>query len=181
VSEAIPKGYCQCGCGQKTRISTHNDTNKGWIKGQPLLYIAGHGSRRGRKHPRYNGGLTYNKCRKRWYIVCRDKSQVPFARAVMEGQLKRPLRSDEIVHHKNGIQTDDRPENLEIYVGRGAHSAIAHYGYTKEYLLEKLREHYRKTGKLPRRKNFEHTRPNGKTFHNRFGSFLQALKEAGLI
>jgi hypothetical protein len=33
---------------------------------------------------------------------------------VMEVQLGRVLRPDEIVHHKNGVKGDDSPENLEV-------------------------------------------------------------------
>ena len=35
-------GSCQCGCGQQTTICTHNDTKKGYIKGQPYNFLPGH-------------------------------------------------------------------------------------------------------------------------------------------
>ena len=35
-------GYCQCGCGQKTKISEVSNRSKDWIRGEPLKYILGH-------------------------------------------------------------------------------------------------------------------------------------------
>jgi len=40
----IPYGCCQCGCGQKTNIAPQTDRIYGWIKGEPISFIAGHQS-----------------------------------------------------------------------------------------------------------------------------------------
>lgn len=42
--EPIPSGLCQCGCGHKTKLASRNHRRLGWIKGQPIRYIVGHGS-----------------------------------------------------------------------------------------------------------------------------------------
>lgn len=44
--DEIPFGYCHCGCGQKTNSAPHSNISRGWIKGQPIRYINGHGSRK---------------------------------------------------------------------------------------------------------------------------------------
>jgi hypothetical protein len=44
--QAIPYGYCQCGCGEKTQIATMTQTACDWIKGEPKRYVFNHHRRK---------------------------------------------------------------------------------------------------------------------------------------
>lgn len=178
----IPSGYCQCGCGRKTRLLRYDNKKQGIAKGEHSRFISGHNLKKGIEHPKYNGGLTYNKARNRWYVVLRNERPIAFSRAIMEGILGRPLLSSEIVHHNNGTPLDDRPKNLTVCQGIKEHCAIAHYGYSKEKMLLMLRQLAQRKGRIPTREEIdkEPNMPNGKTYYNRFGGFRKALEEAGL-
>ncbi|MCL4473532.1 MAG: HNH endonuclease [Actinobacteria bacterium] len=42
MTSTIIPGFCQCGCGGKTKIAKWNDARKGQVKGQPLRFIHNH-------------------------------------------------------------------------------------------------------------------------------------------
>lgn len=68
---------------------------------------------------RYNGGLCEHDGR--LWVVCRDGSQVTYARALMMGHLGRLLGPWECVHHVNEDPADDRLENLMV-MSRAEHA-----------------------------------------------------------
>lgn len=79
------------------------------------------------KNPAWIGGII----KQSGYIYIR-KPKHPFnqhgyvkrARLIMEQIIGRYLTPKEIMHHINGIKTDDRPENLRLINNRSEHSKI---------------------------------------------------------
>jgi len=45
MNQAIPEGFCQCGCGEKTKINASGSTEKGWIKGKSRRFLQHHHNR----------------------------------------------------------------------------------------------------------------------------------------
>lgn len=130
---------CLCGCGQEFRAKLY------WKDGEYKYkeFISGHNSRledhkekarvtikiaaekahkvnRGENHYFYTGQYI-SMVRGRYHILCRDKTKVQFARAVMEAKIGRKLKKGEVVHHIDGDKTNDHPENLMLFSSTSEH------------------------------------------------------------
>lgn len=42
----IAAGYCQCGCGQRTKPAQKTSRRLGWVQGRPLRFLGNHGNGR---------------------------------------------------------------------------------------------------------------------------------------
>jgi hypothetical protein len=72
----------------------------------------------GSKNPRYRGGRTTDRNGYIKLLIGNVDGRAVYElehRLVMQGIIGRPLLKTETVHHKNGIRSDNRPENLELW------------------------------------------------------------------
>ena len=91
--------------------------------------------KQGNKHPNWKGGKRKRIAMVGYYILilvpshpfCDKMGYVLEHRLIMERQLGRFLKPEEVVHHKNEIKKDNRIENLELFSDGGEHTKFHNF------------------------------------------------------
>jgi hypothetical protein len=138
MEKIIEKGYCQCGCGEKTKIAKNSDASRGWVKGEPIRFIFNH-HMRGDLNPRkgklreqsahWRGGRSidgngyvrlYNPSHPRAHKCGRVQEHIVIAEEINGG----PLSEGAVVHHIDGNKLNNSKDNLMICESKSYHRTL---------------------------------------------------------
>lgn len=108
---------CLCGCGKETSTCDRNNARLGYVKGEPMRYVHGHGSRCTRKSP-------YAVARKDGHPKAGQSGFVREHVVVAERALGRLLPDNAEIHHVNGDGRDNRPSNLVVCENHAYHHLL---------------------------------------------------------
>ena len=113
--------YCACGCGQLIE-------SKPWHKYQPVKYINGHNTKKGRENPHWRGGngFTTEQGYKRVPNGHYPNGKIVYSyvqRIIAERVWRGPLPEEHVVHHINHRRDDNCLCNLTV-VSDGDHKLL---------------------------------------------------------
>ena len=97
----------------------------------------------GEKNPAWKGGRRFDTD---GYVLvycpthpdARENGCVLEHRLIAEAVLGRRLESSEVVHHKNKVKDDNRPDNLQVFTSNGEHLAHELAGQVPQWTNEGL-------------------------------------------
>lgn len=109
------KGFCECGCGQKTNIATKTFTKWGHIKGEPVRFVRGHQN----SINKYRGGKAkhssgYEMIMAKGHPRADKRGYIPKSVWIVEQILGKQLPLGAIIHHVDSDKTNDAKINYVV-------------------------------------------------------------------
>ncbi len=101
---------CRCDCGVETHVASQS-LLRGKTTSCGCFHRENQRAIRGMDRVNWKGGTLSEGYRK----IMVDGKQVREHRVFMSRHVERPLLTTEEVHHKNGIRSDNRLDNLELW------------------------------------------------------------------
>jgi len=112
-----------------------NSVKRNWSsKGNKMIFCSRSCSQSEKFNHKWNGGTTIDigGYRMKWIPPQERKNSNRYVREhryIMEKHIGRKLFKNEVIHHINGIKTDNRIENLQL-VSRSKHQSFHASGHT---------------------------------------------------
>lgn len=126
----IPRGYCHCGCGQKTNVILKNDPPTGRVKGEYSKFIRGHstavreGNCQGHRYNHVGTGYILVKCT--GHPRADRCGNVYEHIIVIEKAIGRFIEASEAIHHLDGNKANNSIGNLILFKTHVMHHAYEH-------------------------------------------------------
>ena len=130
---------CKCDCGIE-KIVRGRSLRTGQSKSCGCLNREQKSSWIGEKAHNWKGGKIttygYTLVKNRQHPNASKDGYIAEHRLIMAEILGRPLKDNELVHHKNGIRDDNRIENLELLTYSNHHGEVICPHCQKKFLLK---------------------------------------------
>lgn len=136
IYKELVKFKCEV-CGKEVKRYRRSDSKMRFCStscgGKSAIKIAIKVDKSGDKNPAWKGGvrhaLGYVYILHHNHPNSNDKGYVAEHRLVMEKKLGRYLKTEEKIHHINGIKSDNRIENLQLLNGQKEHMKFHDISY----------------------------------------------------
>jgi hypothetical protein len=119
--------FCECGCGQPTRLAPQTDKRHGMIAGQPVRWLKGHHFRGAGNHGWKGGRIdsgSYTKVLQPNHPNANAKGYVYEHVLVASEALGKAIPPKAVIHHVNGDSHDNRPANLVVCENQEYHGLL---------------------------------------------------------